>query len=110
MEKLSFINYQEEVSLSCFVPTNHLKEYNAILLNDLFKMVTMEERMLLIVLDRDGYFYTKIKPRPEFLLLLKEHKIHVQASSLFNQFISIYGCFLKSFVLKNPKFQPLLFL
>lgn len=110
MERILFKNYQEEVSLSCFVPSNHLKEYNAILFSELFSLATIEEKMLLVVLDRDGYFYSDLKPSPEFLLKLKEYKIYIQAFSVFNQFLKIYGCFLKSFVLKNPGFKPLMFL
>jgi len=110
MEKLLFNNYQEEVSLCCFVPTNHLKEFNAILFSELFSLATIEEKMLIVVLDRDGYFYSDLKPSPEFLLKLKEYKIYIQGFSVFNQFLKIYGCFLKSFVLNNPGFKPLLFL
>lgn len=110
MEKLLFANYQVEVSLNCFVPNNHLKDHNTKLFNDQFKILSLEEKLLLVVLDRDGYFYSDVKPAPKFLLTLKEHKIYIQAFSMFNPFSTSYGCFLKSFVLNNPGFKPMSFL
>lgn len=107
MEKLSFTNYQEEISLNCFVPTNHLKEYDTEIFNDPFEVLTIREKMLLVVLDRDGYFYSDIKPSPMFLKTLKDEKIYVQAFCAFTQFKRSYGCFLKSFFKNNPEFKPL---
>lgn len=99
-------NYQHEVSLNNFVPQNYLKNVETPIFFDNFKTFTVEEKLLLVVLDRDGYFYSSVKPSPVFLMILKRHEIFIQAFCLFNNFKRNYGCFLKSFALSNPDFKP----
>lgn len=103
MKNLNFVNYQEEVSMVEFRPSNHLKGSDLIFFDADYEELSIEEKLLIIVLDRDGYFFSNIKPSPEFLMLLKRHSIFVQAFS-FNTIVSKkYGCFLKSFIKNNPE-------
>lgn len=110
MEHLVFNQYREDVSLSCFVPTSFLKGNVEELLEGEFNDFSLQERLFLVVLDRDGYFYSEVKPSPTFLSVLAKYKIYVQAFSVFNAKSKVYGCFLKTFVKNNPKFIPTNFL
>ncbi|WP_289057630.1 hypothetical protein [uncultured Flavobacterium sp.] len=103
MKNLNFVNYQEEVSIVEFKPNYHLKEYDLIFFDADYVELSLEEKLLIIVLDRDGYFFSDIKPSPEFLILLKRHGIYVQAFSFSTIVSKKYGCFLKSFIKNNPE-------
>jgi hypothetical protein len=106
MENLKFANFQEEISLVQFKPTNYLREYEFSFFDSQFGSLNDHEKLLIIVLDRDGYFFSDTKPSPSFLLLLKRANIFVQAFKVFTHFKSSYGCFLKSFVTDNPNIKP----
>lgn len=106
MKNLKFANYQEEISIVEYQPNNYLKNVDLIFFDADYEELSIEEKLLIVVLDRDGYFFSEIKPSPGLLILLKRHKIFVQAFS-FNTVISkTYGVFLKSFIENNPN-QPL---
>lgn len=97
MKNLNFINYQEEISINQFKANKHLNNFE---LN--IEELTLEEKLLIVVLDRDGYFFTDQKPSPDFLIFLKKNGIYVQAFSFFSVVSKTYGCFLKTFINMNP--------
>lgn len=106
MENITFKQEREDLSLICFVPKNFLKVHGSDLLEIEFNEFSIQEKMLLLILDRDGYFYSKVKPTPFFLSVLAKYKIYVQAFTIFNSESKYYGCFLKSFTESNPSFKP----
>ncbi|MBZ4037828.1 hypothetical protein K6T82_23930 [Flavobacterium sp. 17A] len=107
MKNLNFPNYQEEVSIVNITPSSMLKGFESLFEDDQFNEMTIEEKLLILVLDRDGYFFSKIKPLPSFLILLKKHGIFVEAFVFYNEKARIYACFLKTFIenseIKNYK-------
>lgn len=105
MKNFNFTPVQEEISLVSFVPKTFLKKYSHILKAN-SEDFSLEENLILIVLDRDGYFYSGVKPEPVFLLKLYTCGIYVKAFGIFNNQKRLYSCFLKTFIEANPKFKP----
>lgn len=105
MNYLSFPQVQDEVVLADFIPQNYLKDY-ALFFTKSVNLFTIEEKLLLLVLDRDGYFYASKKPNPKFLLRLWKFGIHFKGIKVFRADQSIYTCFLNRFMVENPDFKP----
>ncbi|MEO6102470.1 MAG: hypothetical protein ABIP44_02390 [Pseudoxanthomonas sp.] len=102
MEILKFANYQEEISIVEYQPVNYLKDVDFLFFDADYEELSIEEKLLIVVLDRDGFFFSEIKPSPGFLILLKRHSIYVEAFSFYNGMSKIYGVFLKLFIKSNP--------
>jgi len=102
MENLKFTNYQEEISIVEYQPVKYLKDVDFLFFDADYEELSIEEKLLIVVLDRDGFFFTEIKPSPGFLILLKRHSIYVEAFSFYNGMSKIYGVFLKLFIKNNP--------
>lgn len=109
MKNLNFIPVQEEVSLINFSPVNFLRGYSSFFSRD-SDLFTLEEKLILIVIDRDGCIYSNIKPDPEFLFKLYTCEIYVKAFVVFNNKKRLYSCFLKSFMDLNPNYKPTTYL
>lgn len=107
MKNLNFPLIQEEMCISSFSPANFLKEFAATLTNSTIDF-SIEEKLVLIVLDRDGYFYSKTKPEPILLYKLHQCGIFVHAFTIFKGEQKIYSCFSKIFIELNPDFKPTL--
>lgn len=105
MYNVSFPPVQNEVALADFIPLNYLKDY-ALFFTKSVNLFTIEEKLLLIVLDRDGYFYSTEKPNPKFLIRLWKFGIHFKGIKVFRGEQSVYTCFLNRFMAENPDFKP----
>lgn len=105
MNAIAFPPVGSEVALCHFNPSNYLKDYQ-LLFDNYSNTFSIEEKLMLFVLDRDGYFYSFSKPDPNFLHQLWVFGIYIQGFSIFNENKNFYSCFLKSFVKDNPNFKP----
>lgn len=102
---ISFPPITDEVAFCDFIPKNYLADFHFLFANNV-GLFSLEEKLILIVLDRDGYFYGFQKPSPEFLHNLWKFGIYFQTFSVFNKEKTIYSCFLKQFIRANPDFKP----
>ena len=109
MKTQTFPSFQSDVALVNSKPNNFLKNHPELFKNQM-EIFSIDQCLLLLVLDRDGFFYSDVKPEPSFLLKLKENNVFVNAFSVFNKNNRVYGCFLKNFILANPRFKPTMFL
>ena len=107
MKNLNFPLIQEEIHISFFSPANFLKEFATTLATSTIDF-SIEEKLVLIVLDRDGYFYSETKPEPILLFKLHQCGIFVHAFMLFKGEKKVYTCFSKIFIELNPDFKPTL--
>lgn len=101
--------FQSDVALTSNKPNNFLKDHPELFKNQM-ETFSIHQCLLLVVLDRDGFFYSDVKPEPAFLLKLKENKVYVDAFSFSNKKKRLYGCFLKTWSSINPSFKPTIFL